>query len=90
MNMWGFTPDIFGQLRSRFLAFLAQHGNDLKAECYLPTAMNELIHAEQARVKVLQSGGTWFGVTYREDRPRAIDTLHGLIEGGYYPNRLWA
>ncbi|MGB6193256.1 MAG: sugar phosphate nucleotidyltransferase [Terracidiphilus sp.] len=90
MNMWGFTPDIFGQLRSRFLAFLAQHGKDLKAECYLPTAMNELIHAGEAEVKVLQSNGTWFGVTYREDRPRAIETLHGLIESGYYPSRLWA
>lgn len=90
MNMWGFTPAISGQLRSRFLAFLAQHGKDLKAECYLPTEMNELIRGGEAEVRVLQSNGTWFGVTYREDRPRAIETLRGLIESGSYPSRLWA
>jgi NDP-sugar pyrophosphorylase family protein len=90
MNMWGFTPQVFSQLRERFRHFLVLHGSDLKAECYLPTTINELIHLGQAQVRVLQSGGTWFGVTYREDRPGAIETLHRLIEAGYYPKRLWA
>ena len=35
MNMWGFVPQVFDQLRESFQEFLKQHGADLKAECYL-------------------------------------------------------
>jgi NDP-sugar pyrophosphorylase family protein len=90
MNMWGFTPPVFDQLRNHFLGFLKLHANDLTAECYVPSTMNELIQAGEARVKVLRSAGTWFGVTYREDRPRVVESLHRFIEDGYYPRRLWA
>ncbi len=90
MNMWGFTPQVFDQLRSRFHIFLSEHGTDLTTECYLPSTVNELIHANNAQVKVLRSSGAWFGVTYREDRPRAVESLRRLIEDGYYPERLWA
>lgn len=89
MNMWGFTPRVFDQLRTHFLSFLRNDLNDPKAECYVPTTINELIQAGEARVKVLRSDGTWFGVTYREDQPSAVESLHRLIEGGYYPKRLW-
>src|SRR4051794_38142897 len=40
MNMWGFTPQVFPQLRERFQAFLQHSGNDLKSEYYVPTAVN--------------------------------------------------
>jgi dTDP-glucose pyrophosphorylase len=90
MNMWGFTPQVFPQLRERFSRFLEAHGNDPEAECYIPTTINELVQAGEARVQVLHSSGTWFGVTYREDRAHVADSLHRLIEAGYYPNRLWA
>ena len=72
MNMWGFTPAVFPQLYERFQRFLKQHGSDLKAECYLPSSVNDLIQAGQARVKVLRSSDSWFGVTYREDHPRVV------------------
>jgi hypothetical protein len=90
MNMWGFTPRIFGQLREHFKKFLELSGNDLKAECYIPSIVNELLLDGQARVKVLHCADSWFGVTYREDRPRAVDSIRRLIEGGYYPKKLWA
>jgi UTP-glucose-1-phosphate uridylyltransferase len=89
MNMWGFTPQIFPLLRDRFQRFLQQNASDLKAECYIPTTVNELLGSGQARVKVLRCADSWFGVTYREDRPRAVDSIRRLIEGGYYPKRLW-
>lgn len=90
MNMWGFTPRIFGQLREHFKTFLEVSGNDLKAECYIPSIVNELLLDGQTRVKVLHCADSWFGVTYREDRPRAVDSIRRLIEGGYYPKKLWA
>lgn len=90
MNMWGFTPNIFPQLHERFEEFLTEHAADPKSECYIPSTVYELIAAGAARVRVLPGGETWFGVTYREDRPRAVANIRRLVEGGYYPKGLWA
>jgi NDP-sugar pyrophosphorylase family protein len=90
MNMWGFGPHIFHQLHEHFHKFLKLSGGDPKAECYIPTTMNELIHAGEARVRVLRSAETWFGITYREDHPRAVESVRRLIEEGRYSRRLWA
>lgn len=90
MNMWAFTPQVMEQLRGYFDGFLAEHGKELKSESYLPTAVNALVQAGQARVRVLTSPSAWFGVTYREDRPRVVDSIRKLIDAGDYPESLWA
>jgi len=90
MNMWGFTPTLFGHLREQFTAFLKAHGQELKSECYIPGVVNDLVAAKRARVKVLRSSDSWFGVTYREDRPFVMDGIGKLIAHGDYPPRLWA
>jgi hypothetical protein len=106
MNMWGFTPEVFGQLREQFVRFLETNGEDLKAECYLPNTVNELIRAQPerrsldaegmereqnpARVRVLKTGARWFGVTYREDRAHVVEEIGRLVKSGAYPARLWA
>lgn len=89
MNYWGFTPRIFPQLREVFHRFLERSGTDLKAESYVPMAVGELISRDEARVKVLRSRDPWFGVTYREDRPRVVESIRRLIESGAYPGALW-
>lgn len=90
MNLWGFAPKVFDQFEAYFRSFLQKHGSDLKAECYVPATVNELIAEEQARVRVLRTSDSWFGVTYREDRLHAIESVRRLIEGGYYPKSLWS
>jgi hypothetical protein len=90
MNMWGFTPAVFDLLRQNFEKFLEAGGTDLKSECYIPNTVGELIRSGQARVKVLRSRDSWFGVTYREDRPRVIESIRRLIADGLYPERLWS
>jgi UTP-glucose-1-phosphate uridylyltransferase len=90
LNFWGFNPYVFDQLRESFEKFLEQHGSDLKRECLIPTTVNELVSAGKARVKVLPAEGSWFGVTYREDRPRVIESIRQLIAAGLYPERLWS
>lgn len=89
MNMWGFTPAVFSQLREVFEEFLGEHGSDLRAECYLPNAVNRLIASGYARVKVLSTGDAWFGVTYRDDRVRVIENIRQLVLAGRYPQKLW-
>jgi hypothetical protein len=89
LNFWGFTPRIFDQLRESFEAFLEQNGSDPKRECLIPTTMNDLVSAGKARVKVLPAQGSWFGVTYREDRPRVVEDIRALVAAGAYPEKLW-
>jgi hypothetical protein len=89
MNMWAFTPPVFDQLRERFQQFLERSGSDQKAECLIPNTVGDLIRDGQARVKVLRTNDSWFGVTYREDRPRVIESVRGLISAGLYPEKLW-
>lgn len=90
MNMWGFQPAVFAGLEAYFAEFLKARGGDLKAECYLPAAVTAAIDAGAARVRVLRSADAWFGVTYREDRPRVVESLRALTAAGRYPEPLWA
>ena len=90
MNMWGFTPHIFEQLREEFQEFLGRSGSDLSSESYLPSAINELVLAGRAHVKVLRTNDSWCGVTYREDHPHVVERISQLIRDGFYPKRLWS
>ena len=89
MNFWGFNPGLFAQLKGEFVDFLKRSGTELKSECYIPTVTNDLVAAGRARVKVLRSNDSWFGVTYREDRPRVVASIRQLIARGDYPEKLW-
>ena len=89
-NCWGFTPALFPQIKVAFENFLKQSGRELKSECYIPMTVGELVTARQAKVKVLRSPDSWFGVTYREDRPQVVESIRQLIAKGDYPEKLWA
>jgi len=90
MNFFGFTPDIFGHLRSAFVKFLESNGTDLKAECYVPKEVDVLIQSGQADVTVLESNDSWFGVTYPEDKADVVASIRALVAAGAYPENLWA
>lgn len=89
LNCWGFTPSIFGHLQRELVAFLNQHAQDPKAEFFIPTVVNTLIQSGRERLQVLRTPDSWFGVTYRDDRPRVIESIRQLIQRGDYPERLW-
>ena len=89
MNIWGFTPGVFEHLRRLMADFLTKNSHDEKAEFYIPTAVNLLVGAGVARVKVQRTTDAWFGVTYREDRPRVIEGIRKLVAQGKYPEKLW-
>lgn len=90
MNCWGFTPAVFAGLDAQFREFLAARGNEPKAEFYLPAAVSTMIARGEAIVRVLPTNATWFGVTYREDKPRVEAAIAALVQAGQYPGKLWA
>jgi dTDP-glucose pyrophosphorylase len=89
MNFWGFTPEYFKQTEPMFSHFVKENHDSLKAEFYIPSAIDKLINRSEASVKVLRSNAKWFGVTYKEDKPLVIEKLARLIKAGVYPAQLW-
>ncbi len=91
MNCWGFTPEFFDTLEKGLVDFFeANRGEKLnKAEYYLLTAVQNEIDAGTATVAVLETAAKWFGVTYREDRPKVVESIKRLIQEGVYPEKLW-
>jgi hypothetical protein len=89
MNFWGFTPMLFPQLNAAFEKFIKQSGGEQKSECLIPATIGDLVTAGRAKCKVLRSPDSWFGVTYREDRPIVVESIRKLIAKGDYPEKLW-
>ncbi len=89
MNMWGLTPAFIDYLEVGFKEFISHvDKDDLKAEYLLPRIIDQLLKDNKAIVKVLRSTGTWFGVTYKEDKQFVKDSIKALIEQGLYPEKL--
>lgn len=95
MNCWGFTPALFAGLDAQFRGFLAQVAggvaalDPLKAEFYLPASVSTMVARGEATVRVLPTESAWFGVTYREDKPRVSAAIADLVGTGKYPARLF-
>jgi len=85
MNFWGFTPQVFPLLEEELRKFLAAEGQAEKSESYLPAAVAGMVAGGRAQVRVLDTTGDWFGVTYREDRDRVVKSIAALIARGDYP-----
>jgi len=89
MNMFGFTPTLFGFLAEKFPLFLKKAVGHPGAEFMMPAVVDELIHERKITMHVLATPEKWFGITYREDKPFAASGIRRLIEAGAYPEKLW-
>jgi len=89
MNIWGFTPSYFDFLEQFFAKFIKENAGNPKGEFYIPFVVNELINQNKIRLKVLESNDHWFGVTYKEDKEMAVNSIRNLITRGVYPEKLW-
>ena len=89
MNMWGFTPKLFSYLERGFSQFLKLHLNEEKSEYLIPSEINNLIESNEEKVRMLKSASSWFGVTYKEDKPFVESQIQDLIASGTYPSKLF-
>ncbi len=90
MNMWGLPPRFLDMLEDDFVDFLDSLGDDAaKKEYLLPKIIDKLLAEQKARVKVLETGDRWFGVTYKEDKPVVVASIQKLIEQGVYKKKLF-
>ena len=89
MNMFGFTPDYFEYSDKFFEEFLKENEEELKAEFFIPTVVNDLIVDDKIEMRVLDTTSQWFGVTYIEDRPFVVSKFKELVDKGVYPSPLF-
>ena len=85
MNFWGFTPAIFASIEALFCEFLERQIQSPQAECYIPSIIDTLIRSGQTECTVIKTSGTWFGVTYPEDKPLVQASIKQLVATGEYP-----
>ncbi|HSD26089.1 MAG TPA: NTP transferase domain-containing protein [Vicinamibacteria bacterium] len=90
LNFWGFGPALLPALEAGFRRFLEDNVGSVKAEYFLNAAVQSLLEAGHARVRVLGGGGPWGGLTYPGDRPRLVALVESLTARGEYPRDLWA
>ena len=89
MNMWGFTPVLFDYLNEMIIEFLKKDGHEMKSEFLIPSVINNLIQSGRETVHVLRSSSSWFGVTYKDDKPYVMGEIQKLVDRGIYPQKLF-
>ena len=91
MNFWGFTPATIGRLNTIFTNEIEEgiRNNPLKYEALLPNHVGDMVRNNECKVKVLTSNDSWFGVTYKEDKPIVVAKIQALKDDGTYPDILF-
>ena len=91
MNFWGFKPSVIEKLSVIFKNEINDgiKANPLKYEALLPNHIGKLVKENKAKVKVLTSEDSWFGVTYKEDKPSVVAKIQSFKDQGLYPFDLW-
>jgi len=90
MNMFALNPSVLNYFEKLFARFMEKNKDNLKAEFFLPSVINNMIENKKAKVKVLNTKDNWFGLTYQEDKPLAREKIKTLVEKKIYPVKLWA
>jgi NDP-sugar pyrophosphorylase family protein len=88
MNIWGFSPSLFGHLEGLYRSFRDGVKDDPKAEFLIPEAVKTLIIKGLIRVKVINTADRWFGMTHPEDRQVVTAEIARMIAAGIYPQQL--
>lgn len=91
MNFWGFKPSIIESLNEIFVNEINEgiKNNPLKYEALLPNHVGVVVKQNKGKVKVLTSNDSWFGVTYKEDKPIVMSKIQALKDNGTYPDILF-
>lgn len=84
MNLWGFRPEIFGEIEQQFKGFLDNVTDKKKQEFYIPTVVDTIIKRDGAKVRVLPTDERWYGVTYKEDTESVREAIAKMTKAGLY------
>lgn len=89
MNMWGFTPAIFDFLEKDLDTFIQMWQSNPAIEYQLPNVVTAMIEAGIYQISVIPTNEEWIGVTYQEDKQKAMEQLKKLHDLAVYSEELW-
>ena len=89
MNFMCFAPGFIDLCEKEFKLFLAEQGQALKSEFYIPYVAGRFSELNLGKVKVIPTNAKWFGVTYKEDAPEVKANINALVDQKVYPAKLW-
>ena len=89
MNLFCFNKDLMKHLEEKFPLWLKENINTPKSEFLIPSVVDELVHEGKATLKLLSTPSVWFGVTYKEDKPKVVASLEALVNQGIYKKGLY-
>ena len=88
MNFWICTPVIFPAIEEAIRDFFKE-GNLESGEVYLPFVIQEMLQNKKISVRVIAADSFWFGVTYADDKEKAVALLAEMTQDGGYQSPLW-
>ena len=90
MNFLIFKEDIFDIIKEKLTAFLEENISDLSTcEFLIPIVLNECLKEKLKKVDIVKTNAIWYGVTYKEDKEKVVESLKKLIKEKKYPEKLW-
>jgi len=63
--------------------------NILNCEYLIPDLISQLITKNKITVKYIPTKAKWYGVTYKEDKPKVVEMIRQEINQGKYEEDLW-
>ncbi len=90
MNLLAFDKTIFPYLKEQMELFFKTNAENLeKCEFLIPDILDKANKEGYAKVKVLQTDSSWYGVTYKEDKESVKKSIKELVDKNEYPKDLW-
>lgn len=90
MNFWMLPASFVDRLEEGFPVFRQNMSDALKDEYLLPVIVDGLLQAGKARVTVIPTEDSWFGVTYKEDKQSVVEAFRELYARGVYAPELYS
>lgn len=87
MNFWGLLPEAIEDCKRGFADFFETRFKKDPRNCefYLTDVISRVLSERQVKIRVLETGDDWLGVTNRGDKNHVKKRLDLLITEGKYP-----
>ena len=90
MNFWMYPAEFIDVLEKGFPEFQKNMKDPMKDEYLLPTIADELLKEGSISINVVPTDDTWFGVTYKEDKPAVVEEFKKLYAKNVYSPDLYS
>ena len=89
MNFWILGTRVFELIEQDLISFVDSKEARSGGEIYIPRQVQKWRTEGKVRVKLTDQGTDWFGVTYANDKKRAVELLSERTDRKLYPSPLW-